>query len=192
MDRVVVYPGSFDPMTNGHIEIVNRSMALFDQVHIGILRHPQKEPLFTVEERIEMIDEIYAGTPEVTVQASEGLLVDFAESDWAILILAANSFTESIFFPIPPDLLLIGQPTRGVDIGASEFIHKRIVELRELDGIDSRVPRDYRLPIFLGLVEEPLHNARGARRKVRAHDGGDIEVLFEMQRHIGRQDRGAG
>ena len=87
MDRVVVYPGSFDPMTNGHIEIVNRSMALFDQVHIGILRHPQKEPLFTVEERIEMIDEIYAGTPEVTVQASEGLLVDFAVSVGAQAII---------------------------------------------------------------------------------------------------------
>ncbi len=87
MDRVVVYPGSFDPMTNGHVEIVNRSRALFDRVHIGILRHPQKQPLFTVEERIEMIEEIYADTPEVTVLAFEGLLVDFAVSVGAQAII---------------------------------------------------------------------------------------------------------
>ncbi len=87
MDRVAVYPGSFDPMTNGHIEIVSRSKALFDRVHIGILRHPQKQPLFTVEERIEMIDEIYADTPEVSVLAFEGLLVDFAVSVGAQAII---------------------------------------------------------------------------------------------------------
>ena len=87
MDRVVVYPGSFDPMTNGHVEIVNRSRALFDRVHIGILRHPQKQPLFTVGERIEMIEEIYVDTPEVTVLAFEGLLVDFAVSVGAQAII---------------------------------------------------------------------------------------------------------
>ena len=80
MDRVAVYPGSFDPMTNGHIEIVNRSKALFGQVHIGILRNPQKQPLFTVDERVEMIDEIFADTQAVTVQAFDGLLVEFAAS----------------------------------------------------------------------------------------------------------------
>ncbi len=78
MDRVAVYPGSFDPMTNGHVEIVNRSRALFDSVHIGILRHPQKQPLFTVAERVEMIEEIYADASGITVQAFDGLLVDFA------------------------------------------------------------------------------------------------------------------
>ena len=87
MDHVAVYPGSFDPMTNGHIEIVNRSKALFDEVHIGILPHPQKQSLFTVEERIEMIGEIYVDTPEVTVQAFEGLLVDFAASVGAQAII---------------------------------------------------------------------------------------------------------
>ena len=79
MDRIAVYPGSFDPMTNGHTDIVERSKALFDRVHVGILRNPQKEALFTVEERLEMIQEIYADDPEVEVQAFDGLLVDFAE-----------------------------------------------------------------------------------------------------------------
>ncbi|HEX9698771.1 MAG TPA: pantetheine-phosphate adenylyltransferase [Acidobacteriota bacterium] len=79
MDRVVVYPGSFDPMTNGHTDIVERSKALFTRVHIGILRNPEKRPLFTIEERLEMIREIYAGDPAVESEAFDGLLVDFAE-----------------------------------------------------------------------------------------------------------------
>ena len=79
MDRVAVYPGSFDPMTNGHTDIVERSKALFDRVHVGILQNPQKEALFTVEERLEMIQEIYADDSTVEVQAFDGLLVDFAE-----------------------------------------------------------------------------------------------------------------
>lgn len=79
MDRIAVYPGSFDPMTNGHTDIVERSKALFDKVHLGILRNPQKEALFTVEERLEMIQEIYTDDPAVEVQAFDGLLVDFAE-----------------------------------------------------------------------------------------------------------------
>ena len=79
MDRVVVYPGSFDPMTNGHTDIVERSKALFTRVHIGILRNPEKRPLFTIEERLEMIREIYAGDPAVESEAFDGLLVDFAD-----------------------------------------------------------------------------------------------------------------
>ena len=79
MDRIAVYPGSFDPMTNGHTDIVERCKALFDRVHLGILRNPQKAPLFTVEERLEMIQEIYADDAAVQVHAFDGLLVDFAE-----------------------------------------------------------------------------------------------------------------
>jgi pantetheine-phosphate adenylyltransferase len=66
-------------MTNGHTDIVERSKALFTRVHIGILRNPEKRPLFTIEERLEMIREIYAGDPAVESEAFDGLLVDFAE-----------------------------------------------------------------------------------------------------------------
>ena len=79
MDRIAVYPGSFDPMTNGHTDIVERCKALFDKVHLGILQNPQKAPLFTAEERLEMIQEIYADDSAVQVHAFDGLLVDFAE-----------------------------------------------------------------------------------------------------------------
>lgn len=79
MDRVAVYPGSFDPLTNGHADIVERSKAIFDTVHICILNNPQKNPMFTVEERLDMIRELYADDPAVTVRAFDGLLVDLAE-----------------------------------------------------------------------------------------------------------------
>ena len=87
MDRIAVYPGSFDPMTNGHTDIVERSKALFDRIHIGILNNPQKTTLFTVEERAAMIREIYAGDDAVEVQSWDGLLVDFAHSVGAAAII---------------------------------------------------------------------------------------------------------
>jgi pantetheine-phosphate adenylyltransferase len=80
MDRIAVYPGSFDPMTNGHTDIIDRSKALFDRVYIGILNNIQKTPMFSVDERVDMIREIYADDDEVEVEAFAGLLVDFAHS----------------------------------------------------------------------------------------------------------------
>jgi pantetheine-phosphate adenylyltransferase len=79
MQRTAVYPGSFDPMTNGHVDIIERSKALFDVMHIGVLRNPRKEPMFSIAERVEMIEEIYRGDEAVAVHAFDGLLVDFAE-----------------------------------------------------------------------------------------------------------------
>ena len=79
MDRVAVYPGSFDPMTNGHVDIVERSKVIFAKVYVGILRNPQKEPWFTLEERREMLNELYADDDAIIVDTFDGLLVDYAE-----------------------------------------------------------------------------------------------------------------
>lgn len=87
MDRIAVYPGSFDPMTNGHTDIVERSRALFDKVFVGILQNPQKKPLFSVAERVEMIEQIYQDDPAIEVQAFDGLLVDFAQKVGARAII---------------------------------------------------------------------------------------------------------
>ena len=87
MDRVAVYPGSFDPMTNGHTDIVSRCKEIFDKVYVGILRNPQKEAVFTVRERVEMIEELYAGDPSVEVAAFDGLLVTLAEKVGAKAII---------------------------------------------------------------------------------------------------------
>ena len=74
-----IYPGSFDPLTCGHIDIIERSARLFDGVTVAILTNPQKEPLFTAEERRDMIHEVVAGKfTNVEVEIFNGLLVDYA------------------------------------------------------------------------------------------------------------------
>jgi pantetheine-phosphate adenylyltransferase len=74
-----IYPGSFDPITNGHADIVSRSLSVFDQVTIAILVNADKRPLFTVQERQEIIRDVYKDEPRVKVDTFSGLLVDYAE-----------------------------------------------------------------------------------------------------------------
>ncbi|MBW1771404.1 MAG: pantetheine-phosphate adenylyltransferase [Deltaproteobacteria bacterium] len=76
-ERVAVYPGTFDPITNGHLSIVNRALKIFDKLIIAILNNPHKAPLFTLQERIDMIREVLKGKPEVQVDTFDGLLVDY-------------------------------------------------------------------------------------------------------------------
>ena len=82
-----VYPGSFDPVTNGHIDLIQRSAALFDDVVVAILKNTDKTPLFSLEERIEMLEAAIKGIPNVAVTTFGGLLVDFAERIEASVIV---------------------------------------------------------------------------------------------------------
>jgi pantetheine-phosphate adenylyltransferase len=86
-ERVALYPGSFDPLTNGHLDILSRARRLADRVIIAILENDSKTPLFTVAERIEMIREIVADTPGVEVRSFSGLLVEFARQSGATLLV---------------------------------------------------------------------------------------------------------
>ncbi len=76
--KVAIYPGSFDPLTCGHVSIIERGLRIFDKVIVGIAINIQKEPLFPLEERIAMIRESFPGD-EVEVDSFEGLLVDYAK-----------------------------------------------------------------------------------------------------------------
>jgi pantetheine-phosphate adenylyltransferase len=87
METRAVYPGSFDPVTNGHIDLIQRSAALFDKVIVAILRNTEKTPLFTVEERIEMLEEAIQDLKNVSVTSFAGLLVDFVEQIGASVIV---------------------------------------------------------------------------------------------------------
>ena len=78
--RVAVYAGSFDPIHNGHLDLIMRSRTMFDRVHIAILHNEEKKPLFTVDERIEMIQGIVADYPDCEVNGFSGLLVDFVRN----------------------------------------------------------------------------------------------------------------
>ena len=86
-ERVALYPGSFDPLTNGHLDILSRARRLADRVFVAILENDSKTPLFTVAERIEMIQGIVGGDPSTPVRSFSGLLVDFANDVGATLIV---------------------------------------------------------------------------------------------------------
>jgi pantetheine-phosphate adenylyltransferase len=84
---LAVYPGSFDPITNGHLDIIARGLSVFDEVVIAILVNPEKRPLFTPEERVAIVRETYAGDPRVRVDTFSGLLVDYAVKVGASVIV---------------------------------------------------------------------------------------------------------
>ena len=78
MRRIAIYPGSFDPVTNGHLDIAERGLKLFDKVIVAILQNPVKSFLFTVEERLEMLEVSFQKYPNIEVETFDGLLVDYA------------------------------------------------------------------------------------------------------------------
>ena len=82
-----IFPGSFDPITNGHMDVVRRGMKLFDELIIAVGRSPIKNQLFTPAERVEMIAELIAGLPGVSVESFEGLTVEYATRRQASVIL---------------------------------------------------------------------------------------------------------
>ena len=82
-----VFPGSFDPVTNGHLDVINRSMKLFDELIIAVGRSPVKNQLFTPDERVEMVAELIADMPGVSVESFDGLTVEYAARKKADVIL---------------------------------------------------------------------------------------------------------
>jgi pantetheine-phosphate adenylyltransferase len=97
---VAIYPGSFDPLTLGHLDILERATLMFDRVVIAVLASPSKDPLFTVAERLELIRESVSDNPRVEVDSFDGLTVDFADHVGAVAIvrgLRALSDFESEF-----------------------------------------------------------------------------------------------
>jgi pantetheine-phosphate adenylyltransferase len=84
---MAIYPGFFDPITNGHLSIINRALTIFDKVVIAILNNPQKDPLFTVEERIQMIQSAIKAEQNAEIDTFDGLLVDYVSKRGANVIL---------------------------------------------------------------------------------------------------------
>ena len=82
-----IYPGTFDPITNGHLDLIERGSKTFDKLIVAVLRNVEKNPLFSVDERVEMLREAARHCPNVSVDAFEGLLVDFAVRCQARVIL---------------------------------------------------------------------------------------------------------
>ncbi len=87
MERKAIYPGSFDPITNGHVDIIQRGKKIFDSIIVGVLDNPKKKPLFTTEERVKLIRQVFKKDPAVEVKSFKGLLVDFAHRNKVTIVI---------------------------------------------------------------------------------------------------------
>jgi pantetheine-phosphate adenylyltransferase len=87
MTRIAIYPGSFDPPTRGHEDLVRRSLHLADRVVVAVARNSTKKPLFTVEERLDLLRQSVGGDPRVAFETFDGLLADFARAQGAGVIV---------------------------------------------------------------------------------------------------------
>jgi pantetheine-phosphate adenylyltransferase len=87
MSTLAVYPGSFDPLTNGHVDIITRGAKMFDRIIVAILVNAEKAPLFSMDERVEIARAVFASLPSVEVDTFDGLLVDYVERRRAQVIV---------------------------------------------------------------------------------------------------------
>ncbi len=149
--RRAVCPGSFDPVTNGHIDIVSRASGLFDEVTVAVLINKSKRSLFSVEERIDMLTEVCADFPNVKIDAFHGLLVDFCQErgihaivkglravsdfDYELQMAQMNSSlapVETVFVPTSPEYSFLASSlvkevaTFGGDV--SPLVPPRVLE----------------------------------------------------------------
>ncbi len=87
MKHIAVYPGTFDPVTNGHIDLVQRSLTIFDEVIVAVAANPKKKPLFSLKERIALFKEATGGYKNVVIEGFDGLLVDYVKKKNAVGIV---------------------------------------------------------------------------------------------------------
>lgn len=85
--RIAIYPGSFDPVTNGHLDVIERASKMFDKLIIGVLKNNLKTPLFTFQERVKMLEKVTSHINNIEVVSFDGLLIDFAHSKNASIIV---------------------------------------------------------------------------------------------------------
>ena len=94
-DTLAIYPGSFDPITNGHLDLIERSSRIFGRLRGALLVNSEKKPLFTLEERIEMARQLTGGFANVTVDTFDGLLVDYAARSGAkVIVRGVRAFSD--------------------------------------------------------------------------------------------------
>lgn len=157
MKRIAIYPGSFDPITNGHIDILKRALTIFDEIIVLVAHNPSKKTTFTVTERVEMIQETVASYPQVKVDTHNGLTVQYAAQNGAKAMIrglrAATDFeyefqlnnanryinkdVESVFFMAKHQFMFISSSTikemvaGGVDVTSlvPAPVNKRLLKL---------------------------------------------------------------
>ena len=87
MKRIAIYPGSFDPVTNGHLDIIARSSQLFDQVIVAVSKNPQKIPFFSLSERLRFLHAALGGNPRILIESFAGLLAEYSKKKRAVAVI---------------------------------------------------------------------------------------------------------
>jgi pantetheine-phosphate adenylyltransferase len=163
--RIAVCPGSFDPLTNGHVDLIARAAALFDRVIVAILVNSDKTPLLSTEERLALTREAMAHLPQVEADAFDGLLVDYATRRGATAIVRGVRSAGDFEFEWP-----MTQMNRRLRPAIETVL---IVPSIEVSAISSRLVKDiWRLGGDIGGLVPPAVEARLRARRT-ARDGGE-------------------
>ena len=164
--RVAIYPGSFDPLTNGHVDIIDRGAKLFDRVVVAILVNAEKKTLFTVKERTTIVREVFAGRDNVEVDTFDGLLVDYARVRKATVIVRGLRAVADFEFELQMALMNrhLSADLETVFMMPAEqytYVSSRLVkEVVALGGSVTGLVPD--------VVEERLRQKKNARETMRA------------------------
>ena len=163
---IAVYPGSFDPLTNGHVDIIQRGSRLFDRIVVGVLINSEKAPLFTIPERVDIARNVFREWPNVEVDTFDGLLVEYARRKRASVIVRGLRAISDFEFEMQMALMnrRLNPDVETVFMMPAEpytYVSSRLVkEVVALGGsVSGLVPR---------LVEERLRDKKMAHETLRA------------------------
>ena len=161
MSTLAIYPGSFDPLTNGHVDIISRGARLFDRIVVAILLNAEKAPLFTIAERVEITRAVFADQPNVEVDTFDGLLVDYVERRRAQVIVRGLRAVSDFEFEL--QMALMNQkmnPTIETVfmMPAEKYIYVSSRLIKEVFALGGRVHG-----LVPDMVEERLRDKRGVK-----------------------------
>jgi pantetheine-phosphate adenylyltransferase len=140
MGTLAIYPGSFDPLTNGHVDIISRGARLFDRIVVAILKNAEKQPLFSTDERVEIARSVFMEQRNVEVDTFDGLLVDYVERRKAQAIVRGLRAVSDFEFEFQMALMnqrLNPHRDRLHDAGGAAYISSRLI--KEVFSLGGRV-----------------------------------------------------
>jgi pantetheine-phosphate adenylyltransferase len=160
--RTAIYPGSFDPLTNGHLDVIQRATKLFDHIVVAVAKSESKQPLFTLEERVEMVAAAVGHLPQVEADSFDGLLVDYARKRTAQAVLRGLRAVSDFEFEFQLALMNRKLDERIETIfmmpkDTYTFLSSRIVkEIARLGGdVSAFVPAHVQAALATKLIETP-------------------------------------
>ena len=162
MPTLAVYPGSFDPLTNGHVDIISRGARMFDRIIVAILVNAEKSPMFTMEERVEIAREVFKPHPKVEVDTFNGLLVDYVERKQAQVIVRGLRAVSDFEFEFQMALMnrrLNGKIETVFMMPAEQYSYISSRLIKEVFALGGQVHG-----LVPDMVEERLRDKRAARR----------------------------